>query len=81
MSLLALLFLFLIIIFVFFGQKEMTKKLNKREKLSKLFNIVFIGAAGSGKGTQGDIIKNKLQLLKISAGDLLREYRKDTTKK
>ena len=47
----------------------------------KFCNIVFIGAAGSGKGTQGDLIKNKFKLLKISVGDILREYMKNLDNK
>lgn len=36
-------------------------------------NIVLIGAPGSGKGTQGDLIKDKFNLWKFSSGDALRE--------
>jgi adenylate kinase len=35
--------------------------------------IVFIGAQGSGKGTQAKIISEKLKIPHISTGDLLRE--------
>lgn len=42
-----------------------------------MMNIVLVGAAGSGKGTQGDLIKDEFDLFKISAGDALREYRKN----
>lgn len=43
-------------------------------------NIVLIGAPGCGKGTQCDILKTKLNLLKVSPGDILREYKKDNTR-
>lgn len=42
-------------------------------------NIIFIGASGSGKGTQAKIIAKKLNLCHISSGDLLREYREKGT--
>lgn len=48
---------------------------------NKYTNIVLIGAAGSGKGTQGDLIKKDFNLLKISAGDVLRAYRQDKNAK
>ena len=35
-------------------------------------NLIFIGAPGSGKGTQADILKNKFDYSHISTGDLLR---------
>ncbi len=34
--------------------------------------LVFLGAPGSGKGTQADILKEKRGLIKLSTGDLLR---------
>jgi len=40
-------------------------------------NIVLIGAPGSGKGTQGDFLKNEFNLHKIALGDILRLYRKN----
>lgn len=43
-------------------------------------NIILIGAPGSGKGTQGDILKEDFNLLKVAPGDILREYRKDKSK-
>ena len=70
--------------FVFFlvinsYQKFLVSKKNKNSK--KLFNIVLVGAAGSGKGTQSELIKNKMNLLQISAGEVLRQYRKDPNAK
>lgn len=34
--------------------------------------LVLLGAPGSGKGTQADILKEKFDLIKLSTGDLLR---------
>jgi adenylate kinase len=34
--------------------------------------LVFLGAPGSGKGTQADILKERLSMIKLSTGDLLR---------
>jgi len=36
-------------------------------------NFVFLGPAGSGKGTQSDFVANEYHLFHLSAGDLLRE--------
>ncbi len=36
-------------------------------------NIVILGAQGSGKGTQAQLLKEKYDLVHISTGDLLRE--------
>ena len=52
-----------------------------KKNSKKLFNIVLIGAAGSGKGTQGDLMKNELNLLQVSAGEVLRQYCKDPNAK
>ncbi len=42
--------------------------------------LVFLGAPGSGKGTQADILKEQLSLIKLSTGDLLRaETEKQST--
>jgi adenylate kinase len=41
--------------------------------------LLFLGAPGSGKGTQADIFKEKMKLVKLSTGDLLRsEIQKDS---
>lgn len=41
--------------------------------------IILLGAPGSGKGTQGDLITGKFGFPKISSGDLLRQAVKDST--
>lgn len=38
-----------------------------------MINIVFLGAPGSGKGTQASIIQKKLNIPKFSTGDILRQ--------
>jgi adenylate kinase len=68
-------------IFLIFTASHLYSKNKNLTKENKLFNVVLIGAAGSGKGTQGDLIRDRLSLLKISAGDVLREYRKNPTAK
>ena len=69
----------LIVVIVCFGSREFLKYKNKNMK--KFFNVVLIGAAGSGKGTQGDLIKNKMNLLQVSAGEVLRQYRSNPNAK
>ena len=49
--------------------------------MKSFFNIVLVGAAGSGKGTQGDLLKKQMNLLQVSAGEVLRQYRKDPNAK
>lgn len=39
--------------------------------------IILLGAPGSGKGTQADVIKAKLNMAHISTGDLIRQYLKE----
>ena len=41
--------------------------------------IILLGAPGSGKGTQGDLIAEKFGFCKISSGDLLRQAVKNRT--
>ncbi|GEM_PF-44391 len=74
-----LLFCLLLLVLVIYGVRFFKKCSMSSEK--KLFNIVLVGAAGSGKGTQADIIKNELNLLPISAGEALRQYRQDPNAK
>ena len=38
-----------------------------------LFNIVLLGAPGSGKGTQANLLKQRYHLEHVSTGDLFRE--------
>lgn len=39
-------------------------------------NVIFLGPPGCGKGTQGDLVKKKLNFVKLSTGDLLRKIAK-----
>ncbi len=39
----------------------------------KLYNIIFMGAPGAGKGTQASMVARKLNLVHISSGDLFRQ--------
>ncbi|MGD2294973.1 MAG: adenylate kinase [Candidatus Aminicenantes bacterium] len=41
--------------------------------------IILLGAPGSGKGTQGDLVAQKYKIPKISSGELLRQAVKDRT--
>jgi adenylate kinase len=69
------------LLFLPFVSVAVAKQVKKKEMNSKVINIVLVGAAGSGKGTQGDLVKDRLNLLKMSAGDVLREYRKNPNNK
>ena len=42
-------------------------------KKNKKFNLVIIGASGSGKGTQAKIIAKNYGMLHVSSGDVLRQ--------
>ncbi len=42
-------------------------------------NIIMIGAQGSGKGTQADLLAGALGLLHISSGDLFRQAMAEKT--
>lgn len=39
--------------------------------------VILLGAPGSGKGTQADVVKAKMHLPHISTGDLIRQYLKE----
>ena len=75
---------FLTVLIACFGYKIFSSKssvVSKSMGMKKFFNVVLFGAAGSGKGTQGDIIKGKMNLLQVSAGEVLRQYRKNPNAK
>lgn len=38
-----------------------------------MYNIIFVGAPGAGKGTQASMVAQKLNLVHISSGDLFRQ--------
>ena len=38
-----------------------------------MYNIVFVGAPGAGKGTQASVVAEKLNLVHVSSGDLFRQ--------
>src|SRR6476469_640847 len=41
--------------------------------------IILLGAPGAGKGTQSEILKDQLDMVHVSSGDLLRENIKNDT--
>lgn len=65
----------LVLIIICIGFKYSKFHAMKNSQNKKLFNVVLVGAAGSGKGTQGDILKKEMNLLQVSAGELLRKHR------
>ena len=38
-----------------------------------MYNVVFVGAPGAGKGTQASMVAQKLNMVHISSGDLFRQ--------
>jgi adenylate kinase len=42
-------------------------------KMDKGLNIIFIGAPGSGKGTLASMVKDKLNVMHLSTGDVFRK--------
>lgn len=67
------LFAISVVIFFIFNKKN-------KNSTKSFVNVVLIGIAGSGKGTQGDLLKEKYNLYKLSAGDALREHRENNGK-
>lgn len=49
----------------------------KQNKLNNLTNIVFMGKAGSGKGTYGAKLAKEYNLYHMSSGQVLRDYIKN----
>lgn len=47
----------------------------------KQYKIIVLGAQGSGKGTQADLLSEKLEIPAVSMGDLLREEKRKKTQK
>ena len=43
-----------------------------------MYNVMILGAPGSGKGTQGKILADKLGIPQVSTGDLLRAAIRDS---
>jgi adenylate kinase len=41
--------------------------------------IILLGAPGAGKGTQSEILQERLNMVHVSSGDLLRDHRKRGT--
>ncbi|MDN4185920.1 MAG: adenylate kinase [Dehalococcoides mccartyi] len=38
-----------------------------------MYNVIFLGAPGSGKGTQGEVVAKELRLAHMATGDLFRK--------
>ena len=49
------------------------------KKGSKIMNIILLGAPGAGKGTQAEVICDRLQIPTISTGNIIREALKTGT--
>ena len=42
-------------------------------------NLIFLGAPGSGKGTQAEFVSEKMNILPVSTGNILRDAVKNQT--
>ncbi len=70
-----------VVVLAFFCTKHNVFSKKGSNVAKDYFNIVLVGAAGSGKGTQGELLKKEFNLLPISMGEVMREYRKDENAK
>jgi len=59
-----------------FGQRFADSKLNK---ISRGYRIILAGGPASGKGTQAELLRDKLGVVHISTGELLRSEKKRGT--